>query len=122
MDIDSCRFMWVGDPVNNDYTIEAYIFKMVLSGSTVSQLLLNTTVDHHLTLKPSKTSGLIAINLYVDNTINTFKGESEVVSFKDSAMTLMKEGNLNFRQWHSNLSYLNIFINVEKPANALGLN
>ena len=122
MDRDSCRFFLVGDRVNNDYTIKAYRFKVVLFGSTAAQFLLNATVDHHPTLNPSKTSELIARNLYVDNTISTFNSESEVVSFEDPAMTLMKEGDLNSRQRHSNKTYSNDFINVDKPVNVLGLN
>ena len=105
MNRDSCRFLSVGDPVNKDFNIKAYRFKVVLFGSTAIQFLLNAIIDHHLTLNPSKTSELYARSLYVDIIINTFNSESELVSFKDSAMTLIKEGIFKFRQLHSNMSY-----------------
>ena len=72
-DRDCCRFFWPQNPFDKNSKMLVYRFKVVLFGSVSSQFLLNSTLNHHLDKYSVETSHKIKRNLYVDNTLATFK-------------------------------------------------
>ena len=109
---DVCRFFWPLNPFDLKSKILVYRFKSVLFGSTASQFLLNSTIDHHLSKYSNDVSQKIRDGIYIDNLINTFDSEESMFQFYEDCKVTMSQGGFNVREWTSNSEY---FMNAIPP-------
>ena len=106
-DRDFTRFLWPKDPRDPNSEIITYRFKVVLFGATCSQFLLNATVLHHLRNIGGVTARDIQRNIYIDNVLNSFKSEGDMIQFYHMSKAIMEQAGFPLREWSSTSASLN---------------
>ena len=112
------KFLWIN---LNSQEIITFQFKVVLFGATCSPYLLQETLHTHLS---QKAEGNAFLNkFYVDNYMNTYDSQSELVSDKIRLDNIMNQASMPLQEWVSNNEYLNFLYQLEVPITqkALGL-
>jgi len=101
-DRNSCRFFWPANPFDEHSEMETYRFKVVLFGSTASQFLLNSTINHHLSNLNTNLSRNILRNIYIDNLHGTFDDDRQLINFYDESKITMNKAGFKLREWSTN--------------------
>jgi hypothetical protein len=110
-DRDATRFLWPKDPYDPNSEIQIYRFKVVLFGATCSQFILNATIQHHLSLKPtSKIASEIGRNIYVDNLQGVSDSETELIDYYNRSKALLLSAGLSLREWLTNSPQLTVLL------------
>ena len=85
--------------------------------------MLNATISHHLNKIPGHVSANILRNIYVDNVLNSFQTEGDLLEFYESSNAIMNDAGFSLEQWCTNSNKLISVYNVNKSSNisVLGL-
>ena len=93
-DRDYLRFLWM----NRDQSrLRTFRFKVVLFGATCSSYLLQEIIQTHLKENISGTQ--FPDRFYIDNYLNTYDRECDLVNDKAKLDELMLEANMPLQEW-----------------------
>ena len=112
------KFLWIN---LNSQEILTFQFKVVLFGATCSPYLLQETLYTHLSQNTEGNSFLD--KFYVDNYMNTYDRQSELVSDKIRLDNVMNQASMPLQEWVSNNEYFNFLYQLAVPItqNVLGI-
>ena len=80
-DKDVTRFFWFDDPTDPFSPLVTYRFRVVLFGATCSSFILHAIIMKHLKSNETNFTDMLKKGLYVDNILNSFDSENELISF-----------------------------------------
>ena len=110
---DVTRFLWIKDTNEvklDSGNIQEYRFCRVPFGVISSPFLLGATIESHLESYDSKTALKLKDDIYVDNLITGTDNIEDAIHLYREAKTIFKEASMNLREWTSNSSQVNQFI------------
>lgn len=109
VDRDYTRFLWPGDPQDENSPLDTYRFKSVLFGASSSPFLLQMTLEHHLEQQKENKEEVNSIknSLYMDNIQGTTNDESSLLKIYDVANKVMGSANMPLQEWATNSPLLN---------------
>ena len=112
------KFLWIN---LNSQEILPFQFKVVLFGATCSPYLLQETLYTHLSQNAEGNNFLD--KFYVDNYINTYDSQAELVSDKICLDNVMNQASMPLQEWVSNNEYSNFLYQLAVPItqNVLGI-
>ena len=112
------KFLWIN---LNSQELLTFQFKVVLFGATCSPYLLQETLYTHLSQNVEGNSFLD--KFYVDNYMNTYDSQAELVSDKIRLDNVMNRASMPLQEWVSNNEYLNFLYQLAVPVtqNVLGI-
>ena len=112
------KFLWIN---LNSQEILAFQFKVVLFGATCSPYLLQETLYTHLSQNAEGNSFLD--KFCVDNYMNTYDSQAELVSDKIRLDNVMNQASMPLQEWVSNKEYFNFLYQLAAPItqNVLGI-
>ena len=111
------RFLWFedGDP---NKPIKVYRYTSVFFGGTSSPFILNSTICHHLSKYKKDQDPFIQFvahdledKLYCDNVLTGTDDEDTAIQYYASSRQIMKDADMNLRQWFTNSPALSAIIN-----------
>ena len=104
------KFLWIN---LNTQEILTFQSKVVLFGATCSPYLLQETLYTHLS---QNTEGNALLDkFYVDNCMNTYDSQSELVSDKICLDNVMNQASMPLQEWVSNNKYSNFLYQLAVP-------
>ena len=110
------RFLWFedGDP---DKPITVYRYTSVFFGGTSSPFILNSTILHHLSKYEKDQDPVVQFvaqdleeKLYCDNVLTGADDENTAIQYYTISRQVMKDADMNLRQWFTNSSALTTII------------
>ena len=110
------RFLWFedGDP---DKPINVYRYTSVFFGGTSSPFILNSTILHHLSKYEKDQDPVVQCvaqdleeKLYCDNVLTGTDDEDTAIQYYNISRQVMKDADMNLRQWFTNSPELTIII------------
>ena len=104
------KFLWIN---LNSQEILTFQFKVVLFGATCSPYLLQETLYTHLSQNEEGNSFLD--KFYVDNYMNTYDSQAELVSDKIRLDNVMNQASRPLQEWVSNNEYFNFLYQLAVP-------
>ena len=112
---DFVRFLWFKDINETPRKITSLRFTRVVFGLTSSPFLLNGTIKIHVSKYlpvPHYTDVVkkLILNLYVDDSTNSFDTVETVMEFYEESRSCLKEANFDLRKWAANSFELKNFI------------
>ena len=112
------KFLWIN---LNSQEILTFQFKVVLFGVTCSPYLLQETLHTHLSQNVEGNSFLD--KFYVDNYMNTYDSQADLVSDKIRLDNVMNQASMPLQEWVSNNEYFNFMYQLAVPItqNVLGI-
>ena len=112
------KFLWIN---LNSQELLTFQFKVVLFGATCSPYLLQETLYTHLSQNAEGNS--ILDKFYVDNYMNTYDSQAELVSDKIRLDNIMNQASMPLQEWVSNNEYFNLLYQLAVPdtQNVLGI-
>ena len=112
------KFLWIN---LNSQEILTFHFKVVLFGATCSPYLLQESLYTHLSQSAEGNSFLD--KFYVDNYMNTYDSQEELVSDKICLDNVMNQAPMPLQEWVSNNEYFNFLYQLAVPItqNVLGI-
>ena len=117
-DRDYLKFFWM----NRDQSqLRTFRFKVVLFGAACSPYLLQEIIQTHL--KENVLGDWFADKFYVDNYLNTYDRECDLINDKSKLDELMLESNMPLQEWVSNDETFNLMYRLDIPItqNILGI-
>lgn len=101
------RFLWFDDIYDKTSPVSIFRFTRVLFGLTSSPFLLNATLKVHLEkyLELPDYRDIIEkllLNLYVDDSTNTFDNFDDAVEFYNKATAVLGDASFDLRKWATN--------------------
>ena len=114
---DFVRFLWFDDVYAPDPRIIVLRLARVVFGLTPSPFLLNATVKCHLEkyltlLEFKRFIEKLILNLYVDDSTNSFNNISEAVEFYKKSTDALAEASFDLRKWATNSKEIQDVINL----------
>ena len=112
------KFLWI---YLDSQELPTFQFRVVLFRATCSPNLLQETLQTHLS---ENTEGIaFKDKFYVDNYMNTYDHQSELVSDKIRLDNVMSQASVPLQEWVSNNEYFNFMYQLTVPItqNVLGL-
>ena len=111
------KFLWIN---LNSQELLTFQFKVVLFGATCSPYLLQETLHTHLSQNAEGNSFLD--KFYVDNYMNTYDSQADLVSDKIHLDNVMNQASMPLQGWVSNNEYFNFLYQLAVPVtqNVLG--
>ena len=104
------RFLWI----NQDQSqLRTFRFKLVLFGATCSPYLLQEIIQTHL--KENVLGNHFADKFYVDNYLNTYDRECNLINNKAKLDVLMLDANMTLQEWVSNNDSFNLLYRLDIP-------
>ena len=91
------KFLWIN---LNSQELLTFQFKVVLFGATCTPYLLQETLHTHLSQNAEGNSFLD--KFYVDNYMNTYDGQADLVSDKICLDNVMNQASMPLQKWVSN--------------------
>ena len=112
------KFLWIN---LNSQELLTFQFKVVLFGATCSPYLLQETLHTHLSQNAEGNDFLD--KFYVDNYMNTYNNQAELVSDKVRLDNVMNQASMPLQEWVSNNEYFNSWYQLAVPItqNVLGI-
>ena len=112
------KFLWIN---LNSQELLTFQFKVVLFGATCSPYLLQETLYTHLSQNAEGNSFLD--KFYVDNYMNTYSNQAELVLDKVRLDNIMNQASMPLQEWVSNNEYFNSLYQLAVPItqNVLGI-
>ena len=112
------KFLWIN---LNSQELLTFQFKVVLFGATCSPYLLQETLHTHLSQNAEGNSFLD--KFYVDNYMNTYDSQADLVSDKIRLDNVMNHASMPLKEWVSNNEYFNFLYQLAVPItqNILGI-
>ena len=112
------KFLWIS---LDSQELATFQFRVVLFGATCSSYLLQETLQTHLS--ENAEGNAFEEKLYVDNYMNTYDHQSELVSHKILLDNVMNQASMPLQEWVSNNEYFNFMyqLTVSITQNVLGL-
>ena len=112
------KFLWLNLESQELLTFQ---FKVVLFGATCSPYLLQETLQTHLSQNADGNSFLD--KFYVDNYMNTYDSQAELVTDKVRLDNVMNQASMRLQEWVSNNEYFNFLYQLAVPVtqNVLGI-
>ena len=112
------KFLWIN---LNSQEILTFQFKVVLFGATCSPYLLQETLYTHLSQSAEGNSFLD--KFYVDNYMNTYDSQVDLVSDKIHLDNVMNQASMPLQEWVSNNEHFNFLYQLAVPItrNAVGI-
>ena len=112
------KFLWINLESQELLTFQ---FKVVLFGATCSPYLLQETLQTHLSQNAEGNSFLD--KFYVDNYMNTYDNQAELVTDKVRLDNVMNQASMPLREWVSNNKHFNCLYQLAVPVtqNILGI-
>ena len=104
------KFLWQNPETEELVT---YQFRVVLFGATCSPYLLQETLYSHLSQSVKGTK--FREKFYVDNYMNTYSSENELIADKVILDDVMTEASMPLQEWVSNDAHFNSLYNVVVP-------
>ena len=119
---DLLSFLWFKNINDNPLTPTTFQFTRVVFELTLSPSLLNGTVKHPLEkymLNPNFTEIIkkLMMNLYVDNSTNSFDSLQIAIEFYDKSKACLKDANFELRKWSTNNCVMQEYIDQNKYPN-----
>ena len=117
-DRDYLRFLWT----NRDQSqLRTFRFKVVLFGATCSPYLLQKIIQTHL--KENVLGNQLAEKFYMDNYLNTYDRECDLINDKAKLDDLMLDVNMPLQEWVNNINTFNLLYRLDIPIteNVLGV-
>ena len=113
------KFLWFNLETEEQRTFR---FHVVMFGATCSPYLLQETLQTHLSENMAGCE--FSDKFYVDNYMNTYDRECDLIRSKPKLDELMNEAHMPLQEWVSNSELFNFMNNTTPPAtqNVLGLN
>ena len=96
------KFLWLN---LNSQELLTFQFKVVLFGATCSPYLLQETLHTHLSQNAEGNDFLD--KFYVDNYMNTYNNQAELVSDKVRLDNVMNQASMPLQEWVSNNEHFN---------------
>ena len=117
-DIKFLKFLWIN---LNSQELLTFQFKVVLFEVTCSPYLLQETLHTHLSQNAEGNRYLE--KFYVDNYMNTYDGQADLVSDKIPLDNVMNQASMPLQEWVSNNEYFNFLYQLAVPVtqNVLGI-
>ena len=112
------KFLWLN---LNTQELLTFQFKVVLFGATCSPYLLQETLHTHLSQNAEGNDFLD--KFYVDNYMNTYNNQAELVSDKVRLDNVMNQASMPLQEWVSNNEHFNSLYQLAVPItqNVLGI-
>ena len=112
------KFLWIN---LNSQELLTFQFKVVLFGATCSPYLLQETLHTHLSQNAEGNSFLDKV--YVDNYMNTYDSQAELVTDKVRLDNVMNQASMPLQEWVSNNEHFNFLYQLAVPVtqNVLGI-
>ena len=112
------KFLWLN---LESYELHTYQFKVVLFGATCSPYLLQETLQTHLS--QSAEGSKFVDKFYVDNYMNTYDNQDELVTDKVTLDNVMNQASMPLQEWVSNNKHFNSLYQLSVPVtqNVLGI-
>ena len=112
------KFLWLN---LESYELLTYQFKVVLFGATCSPYLLQETLQTHLSQNAEGSK--IVDKFYVDNYMNTYDNQDELVTDKVMLDNVMNQASMPLQEWVSNNEHFNSLYQLAVPVtqNVLGI-
>ena len=112
------KFLWIN---LNSQELLTFQFKVVLFGATCSLYLLQETLHTHLSQNVEGNDFLD--KFYVDNYMNTYDNQAELVSDKVLLDNVMNQASMPLQEWVSNNEYFSSLYQLAVPItqNVLGI-
>ena len=112
---DFVQFLWFKDINETPRKINSLRFTRVVFGLTSNPFLLNETIKIHVSRYlpvPHYTDVVkkLILNLYVDDSTNSFDTVETVMEFYEELRSCLKEANFDLRKWSANSFELKNFI------------
>ena len=117
-DRDYLKFLWSKLETKEQ---RMFRFRVVMFGATCSPYLLQETLQTHLSENVAGRE--FSDKFYVDNYMNTYDRECDLIRSKPKLDELMNEAHMPLQEWVSNSEIFNFMNNTTPPAtqNVLGL-
>ena len=104
------KFLWIN---LESYELLTYQFKVVLFGATCLPYLLQETLQTHLS---QNTEGNKFVDkFYVDNYMNTYDNQDELVTDKVTLDNVMNQASMPLQEWVSNNEHFNSLYQLAVP-------
>ena len=112
------KFLWLN---LESYELLTYQFKVVLFGATCSPYLLQETLQTHLSQNAEGSK--FVDKFYVDNYMNTYDNQDELVTDKVMLDNVMNQASMPLQEWVSNNQHFNSLYQLAVPLtqNVLGI-
>ena len=112
------KFLWLN---LESYELLTYQFKVVLFGATCSPYLLQETLQTHLS--QNMEGNKFVDKFYVDNYMNTYDNQDELVTDKVTLDNVMSQASMPLQEWVSNNEHFNSLYQLAVPVtkNVLGI-
>ena len=112
------KFFWIN---LNSQELLTFQFKVVLFGAICSPYLLQETLHTHLSQNAEGNTFLD--KFYVDNYMNTYDSQADLVSDKIRLYNVMNQASMPLQEWVSNNEYSNFMYQLAVPItqNVLGI-
>ena len=112
------EFLWLN---LESYELLTYQFKVVLFGATCSPYLLQETLQTHLSQNAE--GNKFVDKFYVDNYMNTYDNQDELVTDKVTLDNVMNQASMPLQEWVSNNEHFNSLYQLAVPVtqNILGI-
>ena len=112
------KFLWLN---LNSQELLTFQFKVVLFGATCSPYLLQETLHTHLSQNAEGNDFLD--KFYVDDYMNTYNNQAELVSDKVCLDNVMNQASMPLQEWVSNNEHFNSLYQLAVPVtqNVLGI-
>ena len=117
-DRDYLKYLWFNLETEEQRTFR---FRVVMFGATCSPYLLQQTLQTHLSENVAGRE--FRYKFYVDNYMNSYERECDLIRSKPKLDELMDEAHMPLQEWVSNSEMFNFMHNTTPPAtqNVLGL-
>ena len=109
-DRDHFKFLWIN---RHQPQLCAFRFKVVLFEATCSSYLLQEIIQTHL--KDNVLGNRFADKFYVDNYLNTYDRECNLINDKAKLDELMLDANMPLQEWVSNDETFNLLYLLDIP-------
>ena len=110
-DRDYLEFLWFNLETEEQRTFR---FRVVMFGATCSPYLLQETLQTHLSENVAGCE--FSDKFYVDNYMNTYERECDLICSKPKLDELMNEAHMPLQEWASNSEMFNFMHNTTPPA------
>ena len=104
------KFLWI---ILDSQELTTFQFRVMLFGATCSPCLLQETLQTHLS--ENAEGNAFKENFYVDNYMNTYDHQSELISDKIHLDNVMKQASMPLQEWVSNNEYFNFMYQLTVP-------
>ena len=101
-DQDATRFYWLSSIDDPEDEFIVYRFKSVMFGATSSPVILNATLNKHLTQSTDHVSTDMPRNWYVGDLSSGTSDDGSAVNYYQDVWNMMSPVGFNLRSWSSN--------------------